>query len=1361
MATTDKYLRFDIRLTDKALLATLQAAHPGGVFISPNQAAVTYASPPGVPLGVQLTTDPIVNPGLRSEWFIAGSEYPRDVQEFQRKSGGWFGLSFLFGNTTRYHWYGMFVLAGNTTDGAGLPPEVVAIAKRRWLIGFEGLNDAEITSIGTVVPTREASRHVDGLGWNANGTAEVTASHTQSGDAATNKLWDRFYFRCVEAPTSGPARMWRVRLNGGASRGGSINFTTDRRLVFHNISDTGVETALGTTSEQYELNQWYRVDVLWEAKNPGGNVRVYIGKEQVLSVVAPNGTGMGTTDTGLHSVLGPGALGLGTTGRFFYDDWIGAEWPTQGSGGVEHFPGLDWMNGSRVALAPAHGLATGNAWTGSYFNANQFLDPGQADANAKMTSVVSGDAQRLTVNSQHITGVNGTLGVVAFLVAWFGRQTVAGNGTIGWKFDGLIDLATHVEGNVVWSRRWHRPSGATVPIANFTPFELHKIKAANVNAADCWAFVLIAEHIGIFGDEDVPADEATAPESNIVRRGIHNAPYPGTSWAKSNTAVPSPVVIHTGTYTGNGTVQELQFRAPVGWLMIIRTPSVSTGGMWWSSMVHGHVEGQRGGPQAAGMPVQAMIDPSLVLTGALDQQEQRTIVRITGDNSQVNAAAVVYQYIAFEDPGSRYHINGAHHVDVAQHPSELIPLGHSTFVPRYVFMHGEHPNNAATTYDRAIKGPGHAAGFASIMNLAENASGWDMAAGELALLGLGVSTSGTSKAWSAWRNDDQSTDPEKLNVVAIGTYVGDGAASRTITFGSSGKRPVYAIVTPHSATPSHHRSPFNLTNTSNAMGTGSSTTTGITAGGIDSFTVGSTLNANGVTFEYFVLIGGVTACNGGWSCDGEFTVVEPDSPADGDYDDPGDINDPDPAPDPDPDPDPGPTDEDDCEAGDVCVAATTREVNRALLEIGNTKFLTNYCTQTTLEAQTARLLYESSVRAVLHAFPWPFATRYAALALSATQPSNQDWAFSYRQPIDCIFERRLVVARATGVDPAPPPMELSSDTSGGLILTNQPAAVLEYTCRPACVAFAGDALFKEALVWHLAAKLAPPLTRMADKAKFCMEQYELCIAKANAILRPDDPGLRVTPAWQAQDVGAGAMAANVEVANLALVKIGARTIAALSPDQSREAAAVNLVFEHELRATLRDYSWKFAKRYDTALVLVGGTDTVPVNPDWQYSYRLPADYVAVRRLPTDGTGRSFEREPNTFEVSTDAVGDLLFTNVMTDVLNLEYTARIANAVLRSDHLFREALGWRLAAALAPSLAQPDPEVQEQIGRGPESPPDNTQRVSHKPSKAAARVAAQRWAFSQYLRAIEKARFADANESEPEADGDAEWIEGRQ
>jgi len=1361
MAKT-QYLEYTIALTDMAVVEAQQALHPDGIRMAPQEAALTYSAFLLVPGNTW--TPP---PHITSPWFMGsggpGSQYPTGVATFTKKIGGWFGLSFLFGTVVTYHWVGKFRYLSGSAEVDGVIPPPTAIAKRKFLVGFESGDSPEMMNAGSgaVNCMREASRHADGMGYYYASSSEYIVAVTQSGDAAANKQWDRFYFKVISEANL-TSRMWRVKLAGGAFRGASLNFSVDRRLVVHNISDAGLETPIGTSSAQYEVGRWYKCDILTEVKI-GGNVRVYINGVLVITALGvgsgANG-GINNTDTITNAYIGGGGAGSTTdTFQCYFDDWIGAEWPS--ATGLS-LGSKDWVNGSKVVLTPANGVATGNAWLGDYRMVHGHHNPpmvGVGGGNV-MTSIVSGDALRLTVSNDAINQVPGTIGVVAFMVAYFGKQATAGVGTLGWKFDGLIDLASQANLTETttnnWSRRWYRPSGSNDPIADLAPFELHKIKAANVNQADCYAFVLIAEHIGVFGDCDVKADDAAAVPEGLPApvHGIHMGPYPTTAWARSRVAPVSPVIIHTGTYTGNGTIQELQFRAPVTWMMIRRVPSVGTGGFWWTSLAGFHPEGE----QAIQPMLTALIDPSLVASGVEDAQEQRTIVRIDGTHSQMNTAAIAYQYVAFEDPGCRYMINGGFHALSSAFATKALQLaGHSAFVPRWTFAHCELHSTTSTTYERASKGPGHAVGAASVMNVAESAAGWTHDVGGLTADDLLMDTAvGQNKPWSAWRSDDQSSDPNKLGVVAIGTYIGDGAASRTINFATTGtKRPVYAIVQPLNAT-AIHRDPSHTTNTSTTMSTGASTATGITAGGVDSFTVGVTLNANGIVYNYFVLIGSATAGNGGWSIDGEFALVEPDSPEDGDWD----ISDPDDpdVPVEDPDPDPGPSDEDDCDAGEVCVAATTRIVNEALLEIGSTKVLSNYCTQDTIEAQTARILYEPSVRSTLHAFPWPFATKYAVLALAATQPTDQDWAFAYRQPIDCIFERRIVVARGPGVDPKGPPFELSSDASGGLIFTNEPAAVLEYTMRPSCVAFTGDALFREALKWHLSAAMAPPVTRMADKAKFCREQFDICIARANAIVRPDDPGLRVTPTWQGTEGGAGCMTANIGVVNLALMRIGCNTIANLTTDQSREATSANLIFEHELRATLRDYPWKFVKRYDEALALVSGTDTVPANPDWQYAYRLPADYVMVRRLVTEGTGRSFEREPKTWEAGTDAVGPLLFTNEIDP--KLEYTARIACVCLRGDDLFRDALAWRIAASLAPSLAQVDPERPEQPGRTPEHPPDNAQRVSHRPNKAAARQAAARYAFARYLAVLGFARAQDANEAEPEADGDAEWIEGR-
>lgn len=1349
MATIVKYLKFTVHLTNKAQAAALQTQFPGGVFISPDAAAVTYAAP------VQLASAPFAAPCVRSEFIIAtgAQNFPTNTQQFTRKVGGWFGIPLLFGTTYNYRWYGMFAYAtGSTAEINGTPKEVVAIAQRKWIIGFEAplTGEADLASYAEGC-TREASRHPDGLGYCPRDTGGTVAVQTDAGGAAQNKkTWERLYIRCRVRPTTGDQTIWSV---GGPVA--AIRMTVDGRLAIYKVVGGITFTQLAVSTQQLTLDTWYRVDILLEYAAVGGNLSLYVNRALAMpKVIFATGQGLSQNFNHTVSTIG-GASGAGEVFEIDYDDWIGAEWPTPDSNG--DFVGLDWLNGSKVQRARATGFATGNDWAGGVadYRTLNTINPA-FPVPQFLSTIVSGGALRVNISTVDLTSQLGALGCVAFVVhATLNQQaSVAGSApTLGWKFDGLIDLAgiTQVVNAVKQWNRMYRPSGLTVPIANLTPLELHHVKVGNVSEARCYGVSVLAELIGTFGAEDVPEDpaETVTPATFAPRKGVHMAPYPETQWARRSTPVVSPVVVHSGTYVGNAQVVELQFRAPVTWLLLKREATSGAGGEFWLSSNDGsHV-----GNVSLMDGVHGLTDPSFVPAGTEDSQEQRFIVRITGDNH--NLAAATYQYIAFSDPGARFSLNGQffHSSNVATFDNLL---QNPNFLPECAFFQKE--RLSVQSYNLYFIGPGHAAGNGSPLNTTQIVGGFgSLALGKVTSLATGLNFDNDWVGYGAFRSDDQSADPNKHKVIRIGTYTGDGAASRTIGWAPSGLRPLYAIVNPVNAG-SIHRTPSNTTTQSHFISGGTVAATGITAGAIDSMTVGITLNANGIVYNYFVLLGSPTAGNGGWSIDGEFIYIEPDAPADGDDDDPDDIVEPeDPEP-VDPDPEPGPDDTDDCDAGEVCVTATTREVNRALLEIGNTKFLTNYCTQDTLEARTAQLLYESSVRAVLHAFPWPFATKYAALALAVTQPNNQDWLFSYRQPIDCVFERRISVARAMGVDPTPPPFELSADSSGGLIFTNEPNAVLEYTCRPVCVAFAGDALFKEALVWHLAAKLAPPLTRMADKAKFCMDEYDKSIAKAHAILRPDDPGLRVTPTWQAQDVGVGAMAANVEVANLALLKIGAKTIASLAPDQSREGASVNLLFEHELRATLRDYPWKFAKRYNDALVLVGGTATVPVNVDWQYSYRLPTDYISVRRLATEGTGRSFERYPKTFEVGGDATGDLLFTG--EDAPNLEYTARIANAVLRADHLFREALAWRLASALAPALAAADPEVQEQPGRGPEHPPDNTQRVSLKPNKATMRERAQRWAFGQYLRAIEKARIADANESEREPHGEAEWIEGR-
>lgn len=1362
MASVVKYLEFTITLTNKDQAANLATTYAGGIRMSPAAAAAAYLAP------IQTTTAQFAAPNVRSPWIIAGSNFPTNEASFVRKVGGWFGLSFLFGTTYTYRWIGKFAYAPSSTPEInGTPTEVVAIAQRRWAVGFD-LPRHSVTNGGPEIATlsdgmlrlsRDASRHVGGRGLAIrNNDDSVQADPTFHGAAASKSGWERFYVRVRKYPTSN-GRLWRARFHATNQHAVMLYLQSDGRLAVYNVDSPGAETLQGSSSDALALDTWTRIDVVYQAGNGSGTIDVYFNRKRVINLTITSANGLGFNSNLVTSYIGPpGTASFFNSYEADVDDWIGAEKPTEDSG--HRYTGLDWLNGSRVLTVGVTAFGAGNAWTGDYRALND-ESPEQANAGATVTSSTGGTALVLNADDNRIKACPGALGAVAFTVISSLQQTVAGSGTLGWRFNGLLDLAAIVQQITAnWEQRMYRPAGLTVPIANLTPLELHHIKAANANPAVCAAMFVSIEMIGTFGSEDIPRDaaETDVPPALAPRRGTHNAPYPETIWARSRFAPVSPVIVHSGTYVGNGTFTELTFRSNVNFIYIRRIGGTGQG-TWFSSMNTGIQQGNDGA--APNVVNEARVDPSLVPTGVEDAQEQRVLIRLAGSDAAFNGNTFTYQYVAVMDPGSRFMLNGAFTHDPADAGAAALPnaLASATFLPEYTMIHGVRFGQGGSVERRYSKGIGHTGTNASKWDAAE-AAAFSVAAGLITSQPALHIDSKLQTAYSAWRRDDGSGDPNRFKVVKMGTYIGDGSATRTIGFESAvGLRPLLAFVHPHNSF-TYGRDPGHTTNTSRRYDTDSdAVTTGITGGGLDSFIVGILLNANLIVYDYWVLLGSATAGNGGWSIDGEFAYLEPDNAIDGydDGDDSIDVIDDDE--DEDGDPDEGTDSTDDCNtANPTCIAATTRIANVALTHIGVSKMLTNYCTQNSTEAQVVRALYEDSVRKVLRDFPWPFATKYATLGLVAAQPANADWTYAYRMPTDCVFERRLVVDRDRAVDPTPPPFMLSSDSTGGLILTNEPDAVLCYTCRPVCVAFAGDTLFREALGWHLAGALAPPLTRMTDVAKMCYVKYDEALEKAHQVIKPGVPGTRDAADPTSPDAGAACIAANTLVANLGLLRIGAKTIANLATEQSREAVAVALVFESELRATLRDYPWRFAKRYNDALTLIAGTATVPVNVDWQYSYRLPTDFVMARRLISEGTGRKFDADPHPFEAGTDGTGALLFSDE-TDPL-LEYTARIPCAVDQADELFKDAFAWRLAAALAPTLAQIDPEAPEQQGRGPEDPPSKDMRIRSRPNKAAMRIQIAQMARTMYQRTLERARIADANEGQGEDPPDAEWIRGR-
>lgn len=257
----------------------------------------------------------------------------------------------------------------------------------------------------------------------------------------------------------------------------------------------------------------------------------------------------------------------------------------------------------------------------------------------------------------------------------------------------------------------------------------------------------------------------------------------------------------------------------------------------------------------------------------------------------------------------------------------------------------------------------------------------------------------------------------------------------------------------------------------------------------------------------------------------------------------------------------------------------------------------------------------------------------------------------------------------------------------------------------------------------------------------------------------------------------------VQLLNLALLKIGVSKGVTTIADATREAYTGGLIFDHILRATLRQFPWPFATKYlaltqtqgppdssdatvatniqawasgqiyavgdvviDTGViyvcVLAHSTDHQPpnttywssdsadyptqANGDWDYAYRWPSDCLFARRfVPDGGHGRVFNENPIPFRIGRDANGELIYTNQIDAVL--EYTV-IDCDHLWADDLFIDAFTWRLAAYLAPSLCK-----DEKIAK---------------------------LCVAMYPAATELAATVASREGQQEKNGDAEWINAR-
>ena len=167
------------------------------------------------------------------------------------------------------------------------------------------------------------------------------------------------------------------------------------------------------------------------------------------------------------------------------------------------------------------------------------------------------------------------------------------------------------------------------------------------------------------------------------------------------------------------------------------------------------------------------------------------------------------------------------------------------------------------------------------------------------------------------------------------------------------------------------------------------------------------------------------------------------------------------------------------------------------------------------------------------------------------------------------------------------------------------------------------------------------------------------------------------------------MTSEIDICNLALLRLGTRSSIASFTEGSVEANACAQVY-HLLRdMLLASHQWSFATRR----VILADLGTPP--DGWHHRYAYPTDCLRARMI-RPGVERHHDIVP--FEVSADldSAGNairVILCNVPAAVLI--YTARQYSTDLFPPH-FVEALSWLVAAELANALSSDDALAQSAL-----------------------------------------------------------------
>lgn len=198
------------------------------------------------------------------------------------------------------------------------------------------------------------------------------------------------------------------------------------------------------------------------------------------------------------------------------------------------------------------------------------------------------------------------------------------------------------------------------------------------------------------------------------------------------------------------------------------------------------------------------------------------------------------------------------------------------------------------------------------------------------------------------------------------------------------------------------------------------------------------------------------------------------------------------------------------------------------------------------------------------------------------------------------------------------------------------------------------------------------------------------------------------------------MASATEIANAALIKIGADRITALTDNNDR-ARVINARYAQVRDAELRRRRWRFATERTTLPALSAA-------PSFGYAnqYQLPADYLRLITIGEYDLGVNLSDYRSASSALFSVEGGKLLTNLGAP-LAIRYIKRVTDEAL-FDSAFAEAFASRLAYEICERLTQSDSKKQ--------------------------------MAWGDYQESIREAIRANAIETAPEPVSDDTWVMAR-